>query len=189
MNTNKIISTVAFMVLVGAVVYFIPSKNGAQVPSVPEVSQNQPAFDPKNATYEIDGKSVTLVDGVSETEAAPGSASKVTTRYFGNEAKGDLNNDGKDDMAFLISQSGGGSGLFYYAVVALATGDGYKMTNAFFVGDRIAPQTTEINTSAQELRVNFAERKPGEPMTARPSMGVTLYLKVTPEGVLTGLMQ
>jgi len=39
------------------------------------------------------------------------------------------------------------------------------------------------------LRVNFAERKPGEPMTARPSMGVTLYLKVTPEGVLTGLMQ
>jgi len=30
--------------------------------------------DYKNATYLIDGQQVTLVDGVAETEAAPGSA-------------------------------------------------------------------------------------------------------------------
>jgi len=99
-----------------------------------------------------------------------------------------LNGDGLQDVAFLVSQETGGSGIFYYAVVALKTATGYKTTNAFFIGDRIAPQTTEINTSARELYVNFAERKVGEPMTAQPSQGATLYLKVTPAGVLEGLM-
>jgi len=50
--------------------------------------------DYKNTTYVIDDKPVTLVNGVSEVEVAPGSTSKVVTRYFGNDAKGDLNGDG-----------------------------------------------------------------------------------------------
>ena len=52
-------------------------------------------FDPKNATYNLDGQSVTLINGVSEISSAPGSATKTTTRYFGNEAYGDV--DGDDD--------------------------------------------------------------------------------------------
>jgi hypothetical protein len=38
------------------------------------------------------------------------------------------------------------------------------------------------------LIVNFAERKADEPMTARPSMGVSKYLKVT-EGSLVEVAQ
>ena len=53
--------------------------------------------DPKNATYNIEGTPVTLVNGVSIVSAAPGSASKVTTRYFGNEVVHDLNGDGRPD--------------------------------------------------------------------------------------------
>ncbi|MBI5732663.1 hypothetical protein HY967_01745 [Candidatus Jorgensenbacteria bacterium] len=146
-------------------------------------------FDPKNTAYEIEGRIFTLINGVSEVEAVPGSASKITTRYFGNEATGDLNGDGMTDTAFLITQDGGGSGTFYYAVAVLKTQNGYKTTNAFFIGDRIAPQSTEINVSAMELHVNYAERKPGEPMTVQPSLGAVKLLKVTPEGKLTGLMQ
>jgi hypothetical protein len=93
------------------------------------------------------------------------------------------------DTAFLVTQDRGGSGLFYFVVVALKTATGYTTTNAFLIGDRIAPQTTEINTSAQELYVNFAERNAGEPMTTKPSHGATLYLKVTADGVLEGLMK
>ena len=146
-------------------------------------------FDPKNATYVIEGKEFTLTNGISETQAAPGSASKIITRYFGNEATGDLNFDGLPDKAYLLVQSGGGSGLFYYAVVALKTADGYKLTNTFFIGDRIAPQPTEINTSAHELYINYAERRAGETMTAQPSSGAVKILKVTSEGILNGLMQ
>ena len=163
-----------------------------KAPAVVQVQtapQGQESFDAKNSAFTINGASVTLVNGVSKVPAAPGSASMITTTYFGNEATGDLNGDGLPDKAFLVTQDTGGSGLFYYAVVALKTASGYKTTNAFLIGDRIAPQSTEINTSANELYVNFAERKPGEPMTTPPSQGATLYLKVTPQGVLEGLMK
>jgi len=132
--------------------------------------------DYKDATYTIDGRSVTLANGKAASESAPGSASKVMTQYFGNQAVGDLNGDGVPDVAFILTQEGGGSGTFYYVVAALKSGDGYHGTNAVLLGDRIAPQTTEIKNG--ELIVNYAERKAGEPMTAQPSMGVSKYLTV-----------
>lgn len=156
----------------------------ASSPTEPESGSDR---DLRNATFELDGTAVTLKGGIAQKEAAPGSASKIITRYFGNEAEGDLNFDGVPDTAFLVTQETGGSGTFFYAVVALKTAKGYKTTNAFFVGDRIAPQNLHI--VAGELQVNYAERKPGEPMTAQPSVGAVLLLKVTPAGVLEGLMK
>ncbi len=146
-------------------------------------------FDPKNATYSIDGQSVTLANGTSEVPSAPGSATKIITQYFGNEAYGDIDGDDDNDAVFLLTQDSGGTGLFYYVVVALRTPTGYKLTNTFLVGDRIAPQSTEIHEDSKELHVNFAERKVGEPMSAQPSVGAVLLLKVTPDGVLEGLMK
>ena len=77
---------------------------------------------PYDATYMIDGKSVTLKDGVSIIDAAPGSISKITTRVFGNEVRQDLDGDGRDDVAFILTQDGGGSGTFYYFVAKLMVG-------------------------------------------------------------------
>jgi len=152
-------------------------------------SVSQSTFDAKNASFTVDGTPITLINGISEIHPASIPGATITTHYFGNEAKGDLNNDGQEDVAFLITQDGGGSGFFYYVVAALKTSEGYKTTNAFFIGDRIAPQTTEIHSQTGELRVNFANRRPGEPMAAQPSQGAVLLLKVTPEGVLEGLMK
>jgi hypothetical protein len=146
-------------------------------------------FDGKNTSFILEGQKVTLVNGVSQISVDSTSASKVVTRYFGNETKGDLNGDGKDDIAFLVTQTTGGSGIFYYAVVALKTSTGYTTTNAFFIGDRIAPQSTVIPINSRELQVNYAERKLGEPMTAEPTQGAVTLLKVTKEGVLEGLMK
>lgn len=136
----------------------------------------QVTADYKNATYVIDGQPVTLVNGYAETSAAPGSASKIVTQYFGNDATGDLNNDGTPDAAFILTQTSGGSGTFYYIVAALKTANGYQGTNAVLLGDRVAPQTTQIEQG--EVVVNYADRAAGEPMTTQPSVGVTMYLKV-----------
>lgn len=130
----------------------------------------------QDATYLIEGQPVTLVNGLSEIEAAPGSATKITTRYFGNEATGDLNGDGLDDVAFLLTQTTGGTGTFFYVVVALQTTTGYQGTNAFLLGDRIAPQTTRIENGT--LVVNYADRNPGESFDVAPSLGVSKYLQV-----------
>jgi hypothetical protein len=152
--------------------------NRAIPPSTPFLGRCQPqaGSDPRNATYEIEGRPVTLVNGLSEVEAAPGSASKVTTRVFGNEASGDLDGDGMADVALLVTQNSGGSGTFYYAVVARRTPAGFAGTNGVFLGDRIAPQTTQVENGI--VIVNYAERRPGEPFTTQPSVGVSKYLKV-----------
>lgn len=132
--------------------------------------------DPKNGTYEIDGQKIALVNGLSEIPTTPGSASKLITRYFGNDASGDLNNDGKNDAGAVLSQNAGGTGTFYYAVALLKTNSGYVGTNAVLLGDRIAPQTTGIKNGV--LIVNYADRLPGEPFTAQPSTGKSKYLEI-----------
>jgi len=166
MNTSTTIGVVVALIIAGGAWYWL----GSGALSTP------PLGDYKNTTYMIEGQPVILVNGRAETAAASGSASKIVTQYFGNEAIGDLNGDGTPDIAFLLSQNSGGSGTFYYAVAALKTASGYTGTNAVLLGDRIAPQTTEIREG--RLIVNYVERAPGEPMTTRPSLGVSKYLKL-----------
>ena len=98
------------------------------------------------------------------------------TEYFGNEVMADFNGDGLKDTAFILTQNSGGSGTFYYAVVALSSKGGCKGTNAILLGDRIAPQTTEFSNG--KIIVNYADRKPTEPMSATPSVGVSKHLEV-----------
>jgi hypothetical protein len=145
-------------------------------------------FDGRNASFMLDGKQVALEKGVAEIPVENSSA-KDTIHYFGNEATGDLNGDGLPDKAFIVSDSTGGSGTFYYVVAALRKDGEYTTTNAFYIGDRIAPQSTEIHADARELHVNYADREPGQPMVMQPSVGKVLLLKVTPAGVLEGLMK
>jgi len=49
-------------------------------------------------------------------------------------------------------------------------------TKAIYLGDRIAPQTTEFRNG--EIIVNYADRRPDEPFSTIPSVGVSKYFKV-----------
>ena len=124
--------------------------------------------------------------------AAPGSATKIVTSYFGNEVTADLNGDGRKDVAFIITQTTGGSGTFYYAVAALNTPDGWMGSDGYLLGDRIAPQATILSPNPKQKGVvvfNFAERAPGEPMTAQPSVGKSVYLKLDPASMQWGIVE
>ncbi len=168
MKPATLIGIVIVLAVIGGVWYWMSSKSATPTQTSPDY---------KNATYLIENQPVTLINGRAEAASAPGSVSKTVTQYFGNEAKGDLNGDGIPDLAFLLTQTSGGSGTFYYAVAALQQADGgYAGTNGILLGDRIAPQTTEIKNG--QIIVNYADRNQGEPMTARPSVGVSKYLNV-----------
>lgn len=148
--------------------------------------------DHKDTEYFIEGQRVKLEDGVAENEAKPGSASKIVTRYFGNELRTDLDGDGREDVAFLLTQERGGSGVFFYAVAALATDRGYVGGDGYFLGDRIAPQTTEVSRNPRHknvIVVNYAVRAEGEPMTASPSVGKSVYLKMDPAIMQWGIVE
>jgi hypothetical protein len=168
------------LIVIGVVVMVL--RGGVSFSKLDKPQTPLSTFNPQNFTYQIEGKSVTLVDGVNEEESAPESASSTITEYFGNEATGDLDGDGRVDRALLITQSTGGTGVFFYLVVLKATDAGYRSLEAFFLGDRIAPQNTRIADGI--VSVNFATRATGEPMTAQPSIGVTKTFKLSGAGLL-----
>lgn len=146
----------------------------------------------REVEFYLSGEMVRLVEGAATTQMTMGSTTPSTVRYFGNEAKGDLNGDGLSDMAFLITQESTSGETFFYAVGAIQNFAGrYQGTDAVLIGDRIAPQTTEIRSMLDGaagifLIVNYADRAPGEPMTAQPSVGSSLYLKLDPQTLSFG---
>jgi hypothetical protein len=169
----------ALAVLIGAIM--LPPR-AAQAPMV---------RDYKDATYVIERAPVTLADGYAESETAPGSASKVLTRYFGNEMHTDLNDDGREDVVFLLTQETGGTGTFFYAVAALDTEDGWVGSDGYLLGDRIAPQTTDLSQNPRHVNVvviNYADRAPGESMSAQPTEAKSAYLKLDIERMQWGIV-
>ncbi len=102
-------------------------------------------------------------------------------QYFGNEYVADLNNDGREDIVFLVTHSPGGSGTFFYVIAALKTEQGYVGSDGYLLGDRIAPQTTTLSANPNHKNVvvvNYADRAEGEPMTTPPTIGKSVYLKM-----------
>jgi hypothetical protein len=170
-QNNKILIIFGVLIVIGIGAFCLYQKSSTE--EYPDIFI-QPGY--KNISYQIEGQQVTLKNGVVETEIVPGSASKSVTTYFGNEVFADFNEDGLQDVAFLLTQNNGGSGTFYYIVGAIKNGEIYTGTNAILLGDRIAPQTTEFKEGM--VIVNYADRKIDEPMTTEPSIGVSRYFKV-----------
>jgi hypothetical protein len=145
-------------------------------PSTPN-SLGTAQADYKNISYKINGEDVLLINGSAKTldKIGVGSESGTTTAYFGNEVRGDFNGDGREDVAFILTQDTGGSGTFYYLAAALGAANGDVGTDAVFLGDRIAPVSTEFKDGA--IVVKYLDRKPNEPMTATPTVPVTENFK------------
>lgn len=128
----------------------------------------------RESTYTVGGQNVQLMGGRAETPAAPGSAAHITTQVVEGPVYGDLDGDGRDDVALFLVQTTGGSGTFYYAA-AVADGHGACLgTNAVFLGDRVVPRQLRIEDGI--LVVLYADRAPGEPMSALPTVDKTLHL-------------
>jgi hypothetical protein len=156
----------------------------------PQGQATLPGSEYRNVEYVIEGQRVTLADHPVEA-ASPGSASRVVTRHFGNELKTDLNSDGRDDVVFLVAQQRGGSGTFFYAVAALNTEAGYVGSDGYLLGDRVAPQTIVVSRNPRHknvIVVNYGDRRPGDPMTAQPSVGKSVYLKLDAKTVRWGVV-
>lgn len=172
---------VLILVLLVIIYFFNANSNNKEkqvVTSTPQstaINQPEAGKDPLNTTYIIEGKEVTLVNGKAEQEI-PNSSSSVITENFNQPTYGDLTGDGLEDAAFMLTQSTGGSGTFFYTVASVNSGEGFKGTNAILLGDRISPQGVDI--SDLTVIANYAEVAGGDPLSAQPSVGVSKYMKV-----------
>lgn len=180
MNIKKMGLLTAVVIVLFGILMLLP-KSG---PTTNKKDYIPPPARPEDGVYAVDDELVMLKDGKASTPAAPGSAETIDTAMFGVPTYGDLDGDGKQDAAFWLVQTSGGTGTFYYLAVAMNIGTGYQGSNAIFVGDRIAPQVVEIKNG--QAIANYADRAPGEPFSAQPSMGKSLYAKMQ-NGVLVNV--
>ena len=127
--------------------------------------------DPANATFQIERDRVTLTAGRAEREAAPGSATRIVTTLAEQRAVGDLDADGRPDVAVILVQQPGGSGTFVYVAALLNASGGTVATPAVLLGDRVRPTAVRIDGAA--IVVEFLDRAPGDALAAAPSVPTT----------------
>lgn len=131
-----------------------------------------------NAEYPVEGLSTPaarLKDGVFEEPAAPGSASKNRVELRPERAFGDLDGDGDEDAVVVVVVSRGGSGTFVYLASVMNEKGALKASAAMLLGDRVT--VTSLAIQAGTLSVGMLVRKPGEPMSAVPTVALTRTFK------------
>lgn len=184
MNSKLVIIGLIVVILgLGGYLLFGGSTSSIVEPLRPFVPAFQPPaiFDPLNTTYTIDEQPITLVEGKYKSEAIPGSGIEDTVQVFGVPAIGDFDEDGDSDAAMMLVENPGGTGTFYYLASAVNENGKTKGTNAIFIGDRISPKNIEIR--GRKIIVNYADRKPDEPMAVAPSVSITKEFVVA-QGIL-----
>ncbi|MEK7588873.1 MAG: META domain-containing protein [Patescibacteria group bacterium] len=167
--------SVGVVLLVGFVVFYVLNFKPSPLVVAPEIP-NPDAFvlDVNNMSYVVEDEIFHLKNGTAINEGAPGTLSKSTLSIFGEPAYGDFDTDGDTDAAIWLVNDSGGTGKFYYAVLDMNMGTSYKPTNAMFLGDRIAPQS--LNVQEGRAVYNFAQRRENDPMTAEPTVGKTIWV-------------
>lgn len=126
----------------------------------------------------INDQAFTLTNGIAEQPAGPGSAGTNSVRVVGDPVSGDITGDGKPDTALLLRNDPGGSGTFYYAVVAVNKGGSWWATNTLPLGDRIAPEA--VTFDGGQFHYRFKERPADEAMAATPSVEKTVDVRFDP---------
>jgi len=168
MKMNLLIGMFACLFVVDCVISF----GGAKMDDAMIV--NASTTDPLNTTYIVEGQKIQLIDGRSERESAPGSATKVITSVFGKPVYGNIDGEGDVDAALILTQDPGGSGTFYYVTAALDVNGFYLGTNAILLGDRVVPQNISVRNGV--IVANYATRRVDEPMSASPAVSASTYL-------------
>jgi hypothetical protein len=142
---------------------------------VPKEEKAPTDLDVENQTYAVEGDIFALVDGRATITVPdiPGATNELT--IFGEAEYGDLDADGDEDAAVWLMNDPGGTGKFYYAAFVINEGGDAKTVPAFFLGDRIAPQSLSIQSGTAVY--SFADRKPDEPFSAEPTVGKSVELR------------
>lgn len=135
-----------------------------------------PASATDGLTVTIGEQNFTLVNGTATKEIAPGSTE--TVRVIGEPVTGDASGDGRPDTALLLADDPGGSGTFYYAVLAIDDGGSWRATNALPLGDRIKPE--KVQYADGQFVYHFLERKPDQPMAAEPTEENSVPVRLDP---------
>ena len=140
-------------------------------PGEPPEQPARAGASPESASYRIEGRLVRLRNGKHDELAAPASSMHRTTAIWGTPVAADVDGDGDQDAIVIIATEQGGSGTFYFVAVAELDDGTYTGSAGALLGDRIAPRSVTFADGV--VSVDYAERKPGEPMSTPPSVAAS----------------
>jgi hypothetical protein len=113
------------------------------------------ASNPQDATFIIKDTEVTLKGGESFIVVDKDPAMQITTRVFGEEVTGDLDEDGFLDMVYILEHTRGDEKTEYYVAAVMRADNVYLATNVIPLGEGALPQSVELVNGV--IRANFAE--------------------------------
>ena len=151
-----------------------PVPTSAPVNGTPGVEERA-----RNAQYSLgilDSRQVVqLANGVYET-GTPGGADFISVRVLDFAASGDLNGDGRDEVAALVSENYGGTGVFVFLVVYADVNGTLTYQNSVIVDDR--PQVNAMSIENGEVFLDVVVHGTDEPMCC-PTLRTARHYKLT----------
>lgn len=140
-----------------------------------------PCINPYNHTYSIENEKVVLHNG-QVRETIPGSAAVILTRVIHKPVYVDLDGDNIKEAVTILMQQTGGTGTFYYLVVA---DDGDKIIESYFLGDRIKIVSVKVVNNI--IIVEYFEREMGQPMASKPTVQASKKFKLDEHKIVVSL--
>ena len=125
------------------------------------------ADSPQNAEYFIDGKKFHLENG-QVFQNIPNLTIRYFVSFFNDPVYGDLNSDGAEDSAVILSQEvEKGKGKFFYVSVALRdpTTKKFLGLNSILLGDRIFIEKFTLQN--QSISIAYQIEKSPETLVTR----------------------
>ena len=132
----------------------------------------------KNAGYQLGAtdapRTVQLVNGAYQ-EGVPGDPKYVDVRATDFIALGDIDGDGKNEAAALVSETYGGSGVFVFLAVYVAQNKSAVFKTSVFVDDR--PQVNAIAIENHEVTLDVTIHGANDPMCC-PTLRTTRHYRL-----------
>ncbi len=138
------------------------------------------ALQVRNAQYQLGTtdalRVVQLTDGKFE-QGAPGGADFVSVIVTDFVALGDLNGDGQNEVAALIAENYGGTGVFVFLVVYADVNGRLKFLTSTIVDDR--PYLNELSIANNEIFLDATVHNADDPACC-PTLRTTRHYRLTP---------
>ena len=118
-----------------------------------------PGADPLNASYVIDNRIFSLTNGLDKA-SIPDMTIHYLISVWDKPVTGDLNADGSDDAALILTQTvEQGKGLFYYLTASVQDPKTKKFwgSSSVFLGDRIVIENLSIENGVITVAFHSAK--------------------------------
>lgn len=131
------VAVIIGLIIISGIIEYLLLKGNTIKPGV-----NAP--DVANMTYDINGATFSLKDGVSVNQYASSSAKKNKLSLFGDPVYSDFDQDRDIDAATILVDETGADGDYFYGVLVVNDNGVFHPTNVIYLGNKISAPVAKV---------------------------------------------